>query len=132
MDGTRVPFPQYGVDVVYGTQGTERVRLLEPRTGSVFTIQTQDQNGPDLAPGTYKVLGLSGGKVRFATSPGTDAALVGRDLHFVVTLLDVQPGQPPAIPSGQYGVRASPQVLGDVSPFIRHDEAAAQTTATAR
>ena len=128
-DGQHQDFPQYGLSLVYRTDGADRVKVLEPMVGTTFSIFYASQIALDLAPGSYKVMASKDGKLQFAFYPGTDRTLVDREVTFHIAILAVAPGHPPAAPSGAYGVRASPQVLGDVSAFVPKSEAAPSNAA---
>lgn len=135
-DGEQIAFTQYGLRMVYSTSGEERVRTLEPIVGTVFSLAYANQIALELPAGTFKVLEAANGMLRFGYTPGSDRALVERDLTFTLTVLTVAVGEPIEAPAGQYGRRLSPQVLGDVAPFLvepTHADAptgAAPTTAS--
>ncbi|MEK6985644.1 MAG: hypothetical protein AABX89_04605 [Candidatus Thermoplasmatota archaeon] len=117
-DGEQISFAQYGLRMVYSTSGEERVRTLEPIVGTIFSLAYANQIALELPAGTFKVLGAEDGMLRFGYTPGSDRALVERDLTFSLTVLTVAVGEPIEAPAGQYGRRLSPQVLGDVAPFL--------------
>ena len=123
-DGLRQEFPDFGLTMVYSTQGGNLVKVLEPTPGKVFTIGfagqialraiNADGTTAPLPAGTYKVLPATGGNLRFSHSAGTAAALLGRDVAFTATIVSVAPGTQAPLPvTGEYGHRSSPQLQGD-------------------
>ncbi len=136
-DGARQDFPQYGLSVVYRSEGDQLLKVLEPMPGSTFSLFYENQIAlqcflPDgtlgaCPVGSYEVLPAQGGHLRFGFFPGTDRTLLAKSLTFQLTLVSVKAGAPPASPAGAYGVRASPQVLGDPSAWIATAPTAATT-----
>jgi hypothetical protein len=123
-DGLRQPFPEYGLTMVYSSQGDQLVKTLEPTPGKVFAIDFAGQialqaihpdgTGEPLPAGTYRVLPASGGRLHFAHTAGPDAALLDQDVTVALTIVTVEGGQggAPQV-TGGYGARYSPQLRGD-------------------
>jgi FKBP-type peptidyl-prolyl cis-trans isomerase 2 len=113
-DGQEIPVPSLGLKVVHRIDGTQLVRSLAPLPGTTFGVEPSatGQTPLGLPPGSYRSRSLEDGRLTFDYSPVLPA-FFGRTLHFDVTVLAVHPNVAPPAPSGEYGHRASPQLLGD-------------------
>ncbi|MEA3204310.1 MAG: hypothetical protein QOI63_1990 [Thermoplasmata archaeon] len=115
-EGQEIPIPSLGLKVVHHIEGSDLVRTLGPLPGATFSVEptASGQTPLGLPAGSYRTRGLEGGKLVFDYSP-VGADLFGKTLRFEVQVTAVRPGTAPTAPTGEYGHRMSPQVLGDAS-----------------
>jgi hypothetical protein len=113
-DGQEIPIPQLGLKIVHHIEGTDLVRTLGPLPGVAFGIAptANGQTPLGLPAGSYRTRGVAGDKLMFDYSP-VGPAFFGKTVHFQVEVTAIRPGTTPTAPSGEYGHRVSPQVLGD-------------------
>lgn len=116
-DGERLEVAQYGLALQHGSDGDELVQTLQPLVGTTFRILQPNQIALPLPVGAYRSLEAQGGHLRFGYVASTDVALLDRALTVSVTVVAVERASLADTP-GLYGVRISPQVLGDVTPFL--------------
>jgi FKBP-type peptidyl-prolyl cis-trans isomerase 2 len=121
-DGQEDPVPSVGAVLVTHVGETELVRELRAIDGATFSVAPPTQAQPNtplgLAPGSYKVLGMTDSKLQYGHAQSAPD-LAGRDLRVVVTVLEVTPAAADPVPtSGNFGVRSSPQVNGDPTTVL--------------
>ncbi len=116
-DGQRSEFPQYGLALTHRSESGDRVQVLEPIVGATFRILQPNQIALPLPVGSFRALPAANGHLRYGYVASTDISLLNKPLDVAVTILAIQRDALPA-PSGLYGARVSPQVLGDVTPFL--------------
>ena len=116
-DGHRSEFPQYGLALTHRSEGGDRVQTLEPIVGATFRILQPNQIALPLPVGSFRALPAADGHLRYGYVASTDVSLLDQPLDITVTVLAIQRDTLPAA-SGLYGARVSPQVLGDVTPFL--------------
>ncbi|HEX2065236.1 MAG TPA: hypothetical protein VHI93_00335 [Candidatus Thermoplasmatota archaeon] len=113
-DGQEIPIPDLGLKLVHRIEGDDLVRSLAPLPGATFSIEPGPggQTPLGLPPGSYRTRGLEGDSLVFDHS-AVAPAFFGKAVRFGVTVVAVHPRGPPPAPTGEYGHRSSPQVLGD-------------------
>lgn len=118
-DGEEIPIPDLGLKLVHRIEGTQLVRSLAPLAGATFSIEPGPggQTPLGLPPGSYRTRGLEGDRLVFDHSP-VSPAFFGKTVRFGVTVIAVHARGPPSAPTGEYGHRSSPQVLGDPSSAL--------------
>lgn len=120
-DGQRDDVPTLGATLVTTVDEDAElmVQELEPVVGATFVVQPPDQfqqgTPLDLEPGSYQTIGGQGGTLVFAYHPGTNPAVLGKDLRIEVTVTGIEQAagtgtEPPE--DGSYGVRQSPVING--------------------
>ncbi len=120
QDGQRNPVTSLGATYVTHIEGDNLIVAMEPDVGATFPVYPASPPyytpPAGLEPGSYRTEGMEGDELLYSYSPSTETELVGVPLTFEVTILTVVPGSAGAQPAdGNYGVRDSPQVLGDPS-----------------
>lgn len=112
------PYPLLGVNLRSERVGDEVVRTIDPINGTRINIEppTSPTAGTPfgLNPGQYIVLGATATEMQLATSPD----FLGKDVRVRATLVRVTSTGGAGEPVDRdgdtnYGVRTSPQVLGD-------------------
>jgi hypothetical protein len=118
-DGQEIPIPTLGLKVVHHVQGDTLMRSLAPLPGATFPIDPSPtgQTPLGLPAGNYRTRGLEGDRLVFDYSPLL-SEFFGKAVRFTVTVDEVHAGVPKVVP-GEYGLRSSPQLLGDPSPFLK-------------
>lgn len=115
-EGQEIPIPTLGLKVVHHITGDTLVRSLGAIPGATFGISPSPngQTPLGLPPGSYRTRGVEGGELVFDHSP-VAPALFGKTVRYEVTVEAIEPGAALQGPTGEYGHRSSPQVLGDPS-----------------
>lgn len=105
-------------------------RDLRANVGQTFTINPPTPQRPaplGLKPGMYRTVGQTADEIQYAYSPGGSTDLVGRELHFKVTVLRIVAGAGEVEPvcedeAGRkdcnYAARDSPYVNGDPDSIL--------------
>jgi hypothetical protein len=108
------PVPEFGLRQVFTVSGDQVTVRIEPMENAATFQGPIEGLLPDA--GTYRARGMDGDRVVYDFNPVAHKDLVGKDLVFQVTVLSVTRGNAvPQAPEGEYGHRASPQLLRDPS-----------------
>jgi FKBP-type peptidyl-prolyl cis-trans isomerase 2 len=121
-EGQRDPVASVGAILVTHLDGGLLQRQLDPDVGANFTIQPpspfQPQTPLGLQPGSYKVIGATASKLQYARSSSQSSDLIGKALSYEVAVEQVTPVEQAVPTGGNFGVRSSPQVLGDPTSVL--------------